>query len=98
MLRLAFLSLLAVSLSAQTITATLTGAVHDPQGAAVFLRGAAVLENFIAFMKSLTRVALEFHSVFILYSTKDQEFAGLKARNGAEAARDSRRFSRTCRS
>jgi hypothetical protein len=35
MLRLAFLSLLAVSFSAQTITATRTGAVHDPQGAAV---------------------------------------------------------------
>ena len=35
MLRLAFLSLLAVSLPAQIITATLTGAVHDPQGAAV---------------------------------------------------------------
>jgi hypothetical protein len=35
MLRLAFLSLLAVSLPAQIITATLTGAVHDPQRAAV---------------------------------------------------------------
>jgi hypothetical protein len=34
MLRLAFLALLAIAASAQTITATLTGAVRDPQGAA----------------------------------------------------------------
>ena len=40
MLRLAFLSLLTFSLSAQTITATLTGAVPDPQGAAVPARRA----------------------------------------------------------
>ena len=80
MLRLAFLSLLTFSLSAQTITATVTGAVHDPQGAAVFLRGAGVPENFITFMKSLTQVALEFHSLFISYSQRP----GVRWPEGAE--------------
>ena len=40
-----------------------------------FLRGAGIPENFITFMKSLTGAALEFYSVFISYSTKDQDFA-----------------------
>lgn len=40
-----------------------------------FLRGAGVPENFITFMKSLTGAALDFYSVFISYSTKDQAFA-----------------------
>lgn len=40
-----------------------------------FLRGAGVPENFITFMKSLTGAALDFYSVFISYSTKDQKFA-----------------------
>jgi hypothetical protein len=41
----------------------------------VFLRGAGVPENFIAYMHSLTGQALQFYSCFISYSTKDQEFA-----------------------
>jgi hypothetical protein len=41
----------------------------------VFLRGAGVPENFIAYMRSLTGAALDFYSVFISYSTKDQQFA-----------------------
>jgi uncharacterized protein YjbI with pentapeptide repeats len=40
-----------------------------------FLRGCGVPENFIAFAKSLTGATLDFYSVFISYSTKDQEFA-----------------------
>jgi uncharacterized protein YjbI with pentapeptide repeats len=40
-----------------------------------FLRGAGVPENFITYMYSLTGAAFEFYSVFISYSTKDQEFA-----------------------
>ena len=40
-----------------------------------FLRGAGVPENFITYMKSLTGAALDFYSVFISYSTKDQAFA-----------------------
>jgi uncharacterized protein YjbI with pentapeptide repeats len=45
----------------------------------VFLRGAGVPENFIAYMKSLagTPEAFEYYSSFISYSTKDQEFADL---------------------
>lgn len=41
----------------------------------VFLRGAGVPENFIAYVKSLTGNALDFYSCFISYSTQDQEFA-----------------------
>ena len=40
-----------------------------------FLRGAGLPENFIAYMRSLTGTALDFYSVFISYSAKDQEFA-----------------------
>jgi uncharacterized protein YjbI with pentapeptide repeats len=40
-----------------------------------FLRGCGVPENFITYMKSLTGSAFEFYSVFISYSTKDQDFA-----------------------
>jgi hypothetical protein len=40
-----------------------------------FLRGCGVPENFIAYIRSLTGTALEFNSVFISYSTKDQPFA-----------------------
>jgi hypothetical protein len=40
-----------------------------------FLRGAGVPESFVTFMRSLAGVALEFYSVFISYSTRDQEFA-----------------------
>jgi uncharacterized protein YjbI with pentapeptide repeats len=45
----------------------------------VFLRGAGVPENFIAYMKSLAGMpsAFEYYSCFISYSTKDQEFADL---------------------
>jgi uncharacterized protein YjbI with pentapeptide repeats len=40
-----------------------------------FLRGAGVPENFITYMRSLTGAALDFYSVFISYSTRDQGFA-----------------------
>jgi hypothetical protein len=40
-----------------------------------FLRGCGVPENFITYMRMLTGSALEFYSVFISYSTKDQPFA-----------------------
>jgi uncharacterized protein YjbI with pentapeptide repeats len=40
----------------------------------VFLRGAGVPENFVAFMKSLTGAAFEFYSCFISYSTRDHDF------------------------
>jgi TIR domain-containing protein/pentapeptide repeat protein len=40
-----------------------------------FLRGAGVPENFIQYMASLVGVGIEFYSLFISYSTKDQEFA-----------------------
>ena len=40
-----------------------------------FLRGAGVPESFVTFMRSLVGVALEFYSVFISYSTRDQDFA-----------------------
>jgi uncharacterized protein YjbI with pentapeptide repeats len=41
----------------------------------VFLRGAGIPENFIAYMKSLTGNAFDFYSCFISYSTQDQAFA-----------------------
>jgi hypothetical protein len=41
----------------------------------VFLRGAGVPENFIEYMASLVGTGIEFNSLFISYSTKDQEFA-----------------------
>jgi len=40
-----------------------------------FLRGAGVPENFIEYMASLVGTGIEFYSLFISYSTKDQEFA-----------------------
>jgi len=40
-----------------------------------FLRGAGVPENFVTHARSLTGAPLDFYSVFISYSTKDQEFA-----------------------
>ncbi len=41
----------------------------------VFLRGAGVPENFIDYMASLVGTGIEYYSLFISYSTKDQEFA-----------------------
>ena len=41
----------------------------------VFLRGAGVPENFIEYMASLVGTGVEFYSLFISYSTKDQQFA-----------------------
>ena len=41
----------------------------------VFLRGAGVPDNFIAYIGSLVGAAFEFYSCFIRYSTKDQEIA-----------------------
>ena len=41
----------------------------------VFLRGAGVPENFIEYMASLVGTGIEFYSLFISYSTRDQEFA-----------------------
>lgn len=41
-----------------------------------FLRGAGVPENFVQCMASLVCTGIEFYSLFISYSTKDQEFAG----------------------
>jgi uncharacterized protein YjbI with pentapeptide repeats len=41
----------------------------------VFLRGAGVPDNFITYMASLVGTGIEFYSLFISYSTKDQEFA-----------------------
>jgi uncharacterized protein YjbI with pentapeptide repeats len=40
-----------------------------------FLRGVGVPDNFITFAKSLITAPIEFHSCFISFSTKDQEFA-----------------------
>lgn len=40
----------------------------------VFLRGAGVPDNFIAYMKSLTGQAFDFYSCFISHSSKDREF------------------------
>jgi uncharacterized protein YjbI with pentapeptide repeats len=41
----------------------------------IFLRGAGVPENFIEHMASLVGVGIEFSSMFISYSTRDEEFA-----------------------
>ncbi len=41
----------------------------------VFLRGAGVPDNLIAYIASLVGKPIEFHSCFISYSTKDQTFA-----------------------
>jgi uncharacterized protein YjbI with pentapeptide repeats len=41
----------------------------------VFLRGAGVPESFITYVKSLVGLAVGYYSLFISYSTKDQEFA-----------------------
>jgi hypothetical protein len=41
----------------------------------VFLRGAGVPDNFIDYMASLVGTGIEFYSLFISYSTKDQAFA-----------------------
>ena len=41
----------------------------------VFLRGAGVPENFIEYMASLVGTGIDFYSLFISYSTHDQEFA-----------------------
>ena len=41
----------------------------------VFLRGAGIPENFIEYMASLVGTGIEFYSLFISYSTKDQDFA-----------------------
>jgi len=41
----------------------------------VFLRGAGIPENFIEYMASLVGTGIEFYSLFISYSTKDQGFA-----------------------
>jgi uncharacterized protein YjbI with pentapeptide repeats len=41
----------------------------------VFLRGAGVPENLIQYMASLVGTCIEFHSIFISYSTKDEDFA-----------------------
>jgi len=40
-----------------------------------FLRGVGIPDNFIDHMHSLVDAALEFHSCFISYSSKDQKFA-----------------------
>jgi uncharacterized protein YjbI with pentapeptide repeats len=40
-----------------------------------FLRGAGVADSFILYMKSLTDAPVDFYSVFISYSSKDQDFA-----------------------
>ena len=41
----------------------------------VFLRGAGVPDEFIAYTRSLVGRAIEFYSCFISYSSKDQDFA-----------------------
>ena len=46
------------------------GAVPD-----LFLRGAGLPENFIAYARSLIAAPISFYSCFISYSTKDQDFA-----------------------
>ena len=40
-----------------------------------FLRGAGVPEDFIQYIPALVGIGIEFYSLFISYSTKDQEFA-----------------------
>jgi uncharacterized protein YjbI with pentapeptide repeats len=42
-----------------------------------FLRGCGVPDNFIEYIKSLSGAALEYHSCFISYSSKDEDFAKL---------------------
>ena len=46
------------------------GKIHE-----AFLRGCGVPDEFIDFISSMTRRAIEFYSCFISYSTLDQEFA-----------------------
>jgi uncharacterized protein YjbI with pentapeptide repeats len=41
----------------------------------IFLRGAGVPDNFITYMASLVGTGIEFYSLFISYSTRDQRFA-----------------------
>jgi hypothetical protein len=41
----------------------------------IFLRGAGVPDVFITYMESLNFTGIEFYSLFISYSTQDQEFA-----------------------
>jgi hypothetical protein len=41
----------------------------------IFLRGAGVPDSFIEYMASLVGTGIEFYSLFVSYSTKDQEFA-----------------------
>jgi uncharacterized protein YjbI with pentapeptide repeats len=41
----------------------------------IFLRGCGVPEHFIEYMASLVGTGIEFYSLFISYSTHDQEFA-----------------------
>lgn len=41
----------------------------------VFLRGADVPDALIAYINSMARTTIEFHSCFISYSTQDQDFA-----------------------
>ncbi len=41
----------------------------------IFLRGVGVPENLIEYMASLVNTGIEFYSLFISYSTLDQEFA-----------------------
>jgi hypothetical protein len=41
----------------------------------VFLRGTGIPENFIEYMASLVGAGIEFYSLFISYSSGDQEFA-----------------------
>jgi hypothetical protein len=54
----------------------------------VFLRGCGVPESFITYSKSLVGKPIEFYSVFISYSTTDQDFAnGLYADLQAEGVR-----------
>ncbi len=54
-----------------------TDTVYRSQGKIpeIFLRGAGVPDNFIEYMRSLAGPSFEYHSCFISYSTKDQEFA-----------------------
>jgi hypothetical protein len=51
--------------------------VHASQGRIpeIFLRGAGVPDEFIAYMQSLGGRAIEYYSCFISHSSKDQDFA-----------------------
>jgi len=51
--------------------------IYDSKGKIphLFLRGAGVPENFIQHMASLVGTGIEFYSLFISYSHKDEEFA-----------------------